>query len=746
MKRGAIGICGTAGLLVLLASVPSGQEGAVPEAGRVRQDLVVHPAFRLDLFASEPLIAEPRSVSWDAHGRTWVVEAGRVLVLEDPGRSGRPDRGRVFADELERATALVHLADGVLVATADGLLHLRDTTDDGEADVRETVLAFEPEEGTDATLTSLQFGLDGWVHAALASGGPVSATVRGGDVLRIAPGVVRLRADGSEIESVVAVPGGAHAAATTWDGELFFTTAGSHAAHVVLPDAAFAAGRVGDVSSWIDSTDHSYLERPEDGPGEGTFGRPAGNVVYDGGAWPPEFTGNHFVCEPDGGIVHRDRIRSWGVTYRAERLDEAEFLAASGPGFRPVDVAVGPDGALYVVDAPGEGAGRIWRVQSRAWEPESSIGVPALEEAQPADLVAELSSANGWRRATAHRLLRERGLDADARAELLGLARAATEPLIELQALWLTQDGRLVRSALVDYFEVLKKNALAVFRAAPVYGRKATSADVRGLLRDTNPRIALLALFTLGGVFDGQSHRDLVQLWPDLTDDWSRSAALAAASRNPTGVVSTLFREVRRDARRLRPEHEGLALHLVDAVVRSGSEREAVKLVLVLSEGEAAPGIVADVLRALAGTGEGEARPWPSPRLASALRRLCDDEDPRVAAAALPLAHRWLGDQLATRELADWSEELGRLAADRRSGVELRLEVLASLLAVPAGRATALVLVDGELEKSAWARVLVTALETGHIDAAEVGEERLARLRAHADADVAARAAALAPE
>src|SRR6185295_12106172 len=99
--------------------------------------------------------------------------------------------------------------------------------------------------------------------------------------------------------------------------------------------------------------------------------------------------------------------------------------------FRPVNLADGPDGALYVVDMyrgliqhrlfvtsflRGQvvdrkldhpiGLGRIWRIvpnegTRRAFEP--------MAGASFADLVATLSDANGWRRDTAQRLIVEEG-------------------------------------------------------------------------------------------------------------------------------------------------------------------------------------------------------------------------------------------------------------------------------------------------------------------------------------------------
>ena len=58
-----------------------------------------------------------------------------------------------------------------------------------------------------------------------------------------------------------------------------------------------------------------------------------------------------FVCEPLTNLVHRRVLEPAGVTFVARRVEQGrEFLASSDPAFRPVNLATGPDGALYVVD------------------------------------------------------------------------------------------------------------------------------------------------------------------------------------------------------------------------------------------------------------------------------------------------------------------------------------------------------------------------------------------------------------
>ncbi len=83
----------------------------------------------------------------------------------------------------------------------------------------------------------------------------------------------------------------------------------------------------------------------------GEFTSACGMTQYWGGAFPPQFNGVSFVNEPVHNLVHRDVLRDSGSTFVASRArDGVEFLASTDPWFRPVNLTVGPDGALYLLD------------------------------------------------------------------------------------------------------------------------------------------------------------------------------------------------------------------------------------------------------------------------------------------------------------------------------------------------------------------------------------------------------------
>ena len=128
---------------------------------------------------------------------------------------------------------------------------------------------------------------------------------------------------------------------------------------------------------------------------------------------PAEFKGNVFTCDPTGNLIHREIMQPAGPTFTSKPAYEGkEFLASPDEWFRPVNMELGPDGALYVVDmyrcviehpdfVPdelkqrpdqrlGDDRGRIWRIMPKDDNPKRKQGNP-LSTASSADLVQQLS-------------------------------------------------------------------------------------------------------------------------------------------------------------------------------------------------------------------------------------------------------------------------------------------------------------------------------------------------------------------
>ena len=200
--------------------------------------------FRMEVIASEPLLASPSGICWDERGRLFVGELhgynlagqldieelnktgkldtqvrrvqadpkhkqaadkgtfGVVKMLTDTNGDGRMDKATVFADGLPPVYGLVRARGGIIVACAPHIIFLADRDGDGKAEVREILFTGfgigELERGINAP----QWGADGWIYFGRGwPGGPITGpklaqpvTLPGSDF--------RIRADGSAIEPV----------------------------------------------------------------------------------------------------------------------------------------------------------------------------------------------------------------------------------------------------------------------------------------------------------------------------------------------------------------------------------------------------------------------------------------------------------------------------------------------------------------------------------------------------------------
>ena len=132
MKMISVGRAGRAvaiSICLMPMAIASGQTSVVPAEEAVAS-LVVRPGFRVELAASEPLIADPVAAVFDENGRLFVVEyphyneewakekpkrRGRVRMLVDEDDDGVFDKAITFVDDLDNPMALACWDGGLYV-------------------------------------------------------------------------------------------------------------------------------------------------------------------------------------------------------------------------------------------------------------------------------------------------------------------------------------------------------------------------------------------------------------------------------------------------------------------------------------------------------------------------------------------------------------------------------------------------------------------------------------------------------
>lgn len=741
--------------------------------------LALHEDFEVEAVATEPLLVNPISIDWDSTGRMWVaVTPGypykeefkgvpahdQILILEDGDGDGRMDSRTVFFEGLDLVTSLVLHRDGVIVTQAPEILFLRDTDGDDVADVREVLYSGFGYGDTHATMSNLRWGMDGWIYGTQGYSGGASNHVVGSDGVdhgKIGNGLFRFRPDGTDIEMVVSYGSNTWGCDFTWDGELFFTMAnGSHLRHVILPDRVMQRGRVGNTPSWKDVTDHTKAFPTVNHDRNpyvqidfvGGFTGAAGSLIYDGGAWPQEYWGDHFVTEPTINLVHRDHLEPRGATFVASRYREKEFLGSYDLWFRPVHLRTGPDGAMYVLDFYNQAAvhndtrgpqhgptnaalrpdrdrhhGRILRVQhSAARDLSVTVG------SDPATLVADLARPNRWARMTAQRLMCEaKSLPAGVLAQLEPSASASARQRVH--GLWiLHQRDALSDAALVaglsDTSAGVRKNAARIAGS-----RQECSAEVMvelaRLSGDVDPRVVIEAAVALGeqSAQGALALSDLslavigalIERYADLPDDWARSAFVGALAADPHLTMSAVLERSEADS------FEGLVREMATRVGRSRDKDQVARFVIVLGAHiEDRPHLVEAALLQLVDSLPGGFMPTPSTELQGALASLLSTDEVEVAIAVLPFASRWdTGGGLG--ELADkLSVRLTAVLDDEEESPQRRAQCLTTLLEVDSQRAgaieTSVALLQPHVPLDVQERVIELLGQVSDTNAAEV--------------------------
>lgn len=372
------------------------------------------PGFKIELFASEPEIQKPVNMAFDAQGRLWVSSTqeypfpapsnrpGRdsIRILEDTKGTGHADKMTVFADQLNIPIGLYPYKNGVIAFSIPNIYFLQDTDGDGKADRRDVILGpFDHLHDAHGLNNAFHRGFDGWIYANHGFSNHSIVKARDGSQIDVQSGnTYRFRPDGSRIEQFTW--GQVNPFGMTFDpnGDIFNADCHTKPNTLLL--------RNGYYESFGKPHNGLGFVPPVMRHGHGSTAI-AGDAQYIGENFPEAFRGNMFVGNVMTSRVNRDSLRYMGSSVQA--VEQPDFIISDDPWFRPVDIQIGPDGAMYIadfynkiighyevpLDHPGRDRerGRIWRVTyTGAGSAAPTLDkVKNLRSAGPEELIATLA-------------------------------------------------------------------------------------------------------------------------------------------------------------------------------------------------------------------------------------------------------------------------------------------------------------------------------------------------------------------
>ena len=396
-------------LAVLLFAFPFGLNAQESAQRLVRETIALTPqeeqtrlhvpaGFEVHLFASEPMINKPINMAFDAKGRLWVsstveypyaaskdrwtddrgsqVKGSRdaIKILEDTDGDGAADKATDFATGLNIPTGVLpwhkpEHRDGCIAWSIPNIWYFADTDGDGRADLSEVL--FGPlgyEKDTHGMCSSFRLGGDGWVYATHGFNNTSHFEAKDGSTLDLHSGnVFRFRPDGSHIE--IWSWGQVNPFGLCWDRRSNLYSADCHS---------------NPITQLLRGAYYPSFGKPHDGLGYGpvmcqhSHGSTGlcGIVYLDGGVWGPDWDDHMLLGNCVTSKINHDHITFTGSTPKAN--EQPDFLTSDDLWFRPVDLQLGPDNALYIadfynkiighyevpLDHPGRDKerGRIWRI------------------------------------------------------------------------------------------------------------------------------------------------------------------------------------------------------------------------------------------------------------------------------------------------------------------------------------------------------------------------------------------------
>jgi putative heme-binding domain-containing protein len=472
------------------------------------------PGFDIELVACEPDIIKPINMSFDDRGRLWVTQSveypfpvpadrkGRdtVKIFNGFYANGRAAGVTTFVDGLNIPIGVLPMTGGALVYSIPNIYFFGDSKHRDHADSQELFYGSVGRQDTHGMTSAFTWGFDGWIYAC--HGYANTSVMKGKDgkaVTMNSGNTYRMRPDGSHLEQFT--HGQVNPFGLCFDalGNLYSADCHTRPVMMLLRDGYYESfGKPNDGLGFApEMCDHDH--------GSTAI---AGIVYYAADHFPPEYRDTVFMGNVVTNRINHDRLEPHGSTLKA--VETKDFLVSDDPWFRPVDLKLGPDGAMYVADFynriighyevplthPGRDRtrGRIWRIVYRG---PAGKGDPALprsdwSKATVPELIDDLAHPNLVVRVKATNQLVERGAQ-EAVGAAGALFRSKSSPFQRMHGLWTLErlhalDTPTLQTAARDNEAGVRVHAMRVLAERPQLGAVERELVLYGL----KDRIALV--------------------------------------------------------------------------------------------------------------------------------------------------------------------------------------------------------------------------------------------------------------
>jgi putative membrane-bound dehydrogenase-like protein len=445
--------------------------------------LDVADGLEAKLFAAEPQLLSLTNLDVDHRGRVWACEVvnyrghngerpegDRILICTDTDGDGASDQVKVYYQgrDIDSAMGICVLGNKVIVSCSPNIWVFTDENGDDVPDKKELLFSKTGSAQHDHAAHSFVFGPDGklyWnfgneghaVHDAAGNllkdkqGNEVSARGKpywGGMVFRCNP-------DGTELEVLGHNFRNNYEAAVDSFGALWQSDNDDDGNRGVRINFVMEYGNYGYLeertgAGWQGKRTGMENDIPrrhwhQDDPGVVPNllvtggGSPTGITVYEGELLPEPFRNQMIHCDAGPNVVRSYAVAPQGGGFRVTAVNNV-LLGARDNWFRPADVAVAPDGSLFISDwyDPGVGGhgmgdtarGRLFRVAP----PGARFEIPKYDLSTPAGAVAALRNPCQSVRYLAWQALHKFGAEA---TEALTQMASDSNPRFRARALWL---------------------------------------------------------------------------------------------------------------------------------------------------------------------------------------------------------------------------------------------------------------------------------------------------------------------